>query len=135
MSDYSNWGSDETFIAAADISAKQFHIVELTSAQTVNAAANATDGGIGVLQNKPEASEAATVRLLGISKVRAGGTVSAGDYFKQSSGGYATVPVSGDALPFQFIGRAITAAASGAYFTAMINPQKASSVSSGTFIG
>ena len=133
MADYSNWGYDETFLAAADNSSSQFHIVELTDADTVNAAV-AGGGGFGVLQNKPQSAEAATVRLIGTSKVRAGGTISAGNFFKMGSGGYATAIVSGDTTPVTAVGRARTAAASGAYFEGFVNPQRVANVVSGSIV-
>ena len=65
--------------AAADLSAKQYHAVKITAAHTVNVVTAATDKGF-ILLNKPAAAnEAAMLCIGGRSKVKIGGTVSAGD--------------------------------------------------------
>lgn len=58
---------DHTWTAGADLSAKQFHAVELTAKDTVNACNAATDRVIGVLQNDPKSGRGAVVRHLGTS--------------------------------------------------------------------
>jgi len=72
-------GQDISFKAAADLSAKQFYIVELSAANTVNVCDAATDVPLGVLQNKPAAANrAARVRISGVTKVVASAAISAG---------------------------------------------------------
>ena len=63
-----------SYKAAADLSAKQFYIVELTGTDQVNVANATTDTPIGVLQNDPKSGEAATVRHIGVSKVVSDGS-------------------------------------------------------------
>lgn len=65
-----DWGVDRTFIAAVDLSASQYSIMKAGSIAG-ECTLNATSAGscLGVLQNKPKATEAATVRVLGFSKV------------------------------------------------------------------
>lgn len=70
---------DESYTAENDLSSTgQFLCVELSAANQVDVCDAATDIAIGILQNKPAAGQAATVRLLGRSKAVLGGTVTAG---------------------------------------------------------
>ena len=64
---------DESFVAENDLSTTgQYRFVELSGADQVDVCDGATDRVLGVLQNKPKAGEAGTVRILGITKVIAG---------------------------------------------------------------
>lgn len=78
-----------TLPAAADLSALQYTFVDVNSSG--QAAAGANDGrAVGVLQNKPNAAgKSATIMKSGISKVVAGGTVTAGDDITMDTGGVA----------------------------------------------
>ena len=68
---------DESFVAENDLSTTgQYRFVELSGADQVDVCDGATDRAIGVLQNKPKAGAAATVRELGITKVISGGALS-----------------------------------------------------------
>lgn len=60
-----------TFIAAADLTEKQFFFVKLDGNGAVVLAANG-QRAIGVLQNKPDDTEEAQVMMLGITKVVGG---------------------------------------------------------------
>jgi hypothetical protein len=66
-----------TLPAAADLSASQHRIVTI-DANGAASLATATSLGIGVLQNKPVAAQAASVAYSGVTKVVAGGTIAAG---------------------------------------------------------
>lgn len=66
-------------IAAADLSAKQFHFVKLTANNTVNVCTAVTDKPIGVLQNKPKAGDEANVCAMGVTKVVGDANLAAGD--------------------------------------------------------
>lgn len=67
------------FKAENDLSAKQFYFVELgTNAGEVDVCDGATDRVVGVLQNKPEAGEAAAVMMYGIAKVVASAAITKG---------------------------------------------------------
>lgn len=85
---------DLTFRAGADLSTKQFHIVELTGQDTVNVCDAATDKPLGILQNKPKVGEAAIVRVWGISKVVAGDVLTAGADYGTSAAGQAVAKVT-----------------------------------------
>lgn len=67
---------DNTFLAAADLSALQFYGMIISANQTVNKGTGFTVPVIGILQNKPAAANrAARVRIFGLSKGVAGGTI------------------------------------------------------------
>lgn len=66
-----------TLVAAADLSAKQYTAVKVDSAGKA-AAAGAGEMPIGVLQNNPVAGAAATVAYGGVTKAKAGGSITAG---------------------------------------------------------
>jgi hypothetical protein len=120
-----------TLVASADLSARQFRIVELTTDGKANLAQ--LNKGYGVLQNIPLAGEHASVCVKGETKMHAGDTIAIADYLRVQSGGWAIAVASGAAHPAAFvsIGRAITAAASGALFTAEINRNLVTGLSSG----
>lgn len=70
-------GEVESYLAAADLRTAQYKLVEVTAADTVNVANNAADQVVGVLQNKPNTGQEASVHLVGspgISKVLCDGS-------------------------------------------------------------
>lgn len=84
-----------TFKAAGDLSAKQYHLVELTAAQTVSACDAITDVAIGVLQNDPNAAgQPAEVAILGTAKVVAGAAIAAGARVAPTAAGKAQTAVA-----------------------------------------
>ena len=72
---------DVSYPAAEDLSNDQYRIVVLDAGQVRRPNAM-TDIGLGVLQNAPEAGQAATVRLIGVSKIRLGETVAENEWIK-----------------------------------------------------
>lgn len=69
---------DQTFEAGADLSTKQYLGVKLSSDGQIDPA-GAGELCIGVLQNKPAAAgRAATVRVLGVTRMVAGGAIDPG---------------------------------------------------------
>lgn len=70
-------GVDITLIAAADLTGKQFYAVKIDSNGKA-ALCGAGERASGVLQNNPNAGEAGTVRISGITKMKAGGSITAG---------------------------------------------------------
>lgn len=56
------WGQDFTIVAGADLSAKQYRPVGITGLLATTA-----DNFNGILQNKPQSGEHATVRKIGLS--------------------------------------------------------------------
>jgi len=116
---HSNRIKSESFIASGDLSTSQFHIVNIVGAFTVANALIRT--GHGVLQNKPQDGEGATVAIDGTTKVVAGAAIAVGDLITSAGSGFASTVASGVAGDKQVIGRAITAAASGSVFSMEID--------------
>lgn len=112
-----------TMSAGADLSAKQYILMRFAGANTVNQASHAAAAHalavVGVLQNKPTAGQAAQVAVFGMSKVVAGGAITAGRALATNGSGKAAHAASGDIC----FGRAMIAAgADGDIITAMIFP-------------
>jgi hypothetical protein len=90
-----DWGFDKSFKAAVDLSASQYYFVKAGSVAGEVTINNVSAGSVlGVLQNKPKATEAANVRMLGTSKVRANSEATAspltyGGFVKSGSDGMA----------------------------------------------
>jgi len=81
-------GQRVSLTAAADLSDKQFYVVYVASADSVNVATDKTAHvPLGILQNDPESGQAAHVAISGISKAVAGGSFSAGDLLTFDSQG------------------------------------------------
>lgn len=101
-----NWGKDFTVVAGGDLSAQQYKNVNISGVLATSAA-----NFFGVLQNKPQAGEHATVRVYGYTKVYLPISVGLGSFVGQSgatSGNIAIVTSGGLA-----IGRIVKSAASG----------------------
>jgi hypothetical protein len=98
--------------AAADLSAKQFFLVEITAADTVNVCNAAGDYPVGAIQNKPLAGEA--VELAGcpgcVVKVKAGGVVAVGDWVGTDANGKAIAKTADKDFA---VGRALEAGVDG----------------------
>lgn len=85
----------KTFAAGADLSAAQYYFVKLSSGLVV-LCDTAGEEALGVLQNAPTAAgKAAEVLVFGRSKVKAGGTITAGAPIKTSTAGKALAAVLG----------------------------------------
>jgi hypothetical protein len=112
-----------TFVAGADLSAKQYHFVELDNGTgRVTAADNATDRPIGVLQNTPKSGEAAEVMIAGGTKLAAGGTASPGQpVFTSASATAVTLAFGTTGSAAYVLGTFVEPAAAGAITTAVIN--------------
>lgn len=94
-----------TAVAVGDQSARQYHFVTLTAEKQFNMATSGKDV-IGVLQNKPLAGEHGQICVDGISKVVAGGAISANALVTTNTSGRATAVASGGWA----VGRALTSA-------------------------
>jgi hypothetical protein len=85
------------FVAASDLSQKQYHIVEISADGKVDVCNNAADRPLGILQNKPRQGEAAIVRILGISQVVSDAALTLDSNYGTSADGQAVVKtVEGD---------------------------------------
>jgi len=111
-----------TLTAAADLSGKQHYFVKLASATTVNVCTATTDRAIGILQNDPESGEQAVVRIFGISKVVADGTIAFNNVIGTSADSQADAIVPGTDTSVVTLGVAIQAASAGETFTMFLNP-------------
>lgn len=80
----------ETHAAAADLSAKQYYIVKLSTTDTIDVADSA-GVAYGVLQDKPKSGEHGSVAVTGISRVISDGTtaIAIGDFLKSHTNGKA----------------------------------------------
>lgn len=97
-----------TLEADADLSGVQYRFVTVTGVHTCGAIAASGVRADGVLQNDPAASgRAATVAFSGVSKVEAGGTVTAGDEVAVDGTGRAVTAATGN----QIVGLALSSGA------------------------
>jgi hypothetical protein len=87
-------GVDISLVAAADLSSSQFLAVKVDSAGKA-ALAGAGEFAIGVLQNKPTAGQAATVRISGVTKMVAAGTFNPGVFVTADAASKATTATAG----------------------------------------
>src|SRR5262245_48848434 len=94
--------------AGSDLRTKQFLFVNMSTTDLQIALAGAGGQIIGVLYNTPNTGEAAAVVTAGITKVEAGGTVTAGDRVKSDASGKAVTAASTDL----HVGVAVTGGAS-----------------------
>lgn len=116
----SNYAVKITRVAGADLSAKQYHFVEMDTDGTVTACNNAGDLPIGVLQNAPTAGQEAEVLVVGGTKVVAGAAVTTASIIGTDANGKA---VAKDTTTNYRVGRVIdaTGAADGVTVSAIIN--------------
>lgn len=112
-------GMDISLVAGADLSAKQFYVVKANSSGQA-ALANATDTTqIGIVQDKPLSGNAGKIRVSGVSKAAAGGTVAAGAAVTSDANGKIVAAASGK----QIIGFALTGGVSGDVITVLVSPR------------
>ena len=75
-------------LAENDLSAKQYHFVEITADNQVDVCDGAGEKAVGILQNKPIAGQACEITVIGMSKVLAGtGDLTANDLVGTSATG------------------------------------------------
>lgn len=99
-------GGHLTLPAAADLSGSQYRFVAVNSGG--NAALCGVDAqAIGVLQNKPTATQAASIMTTGASKVIADGTVAAGAKVSASATAGAVTTGTGAVLGIALTGGVI----------------------------
>jgi len=99
-------------VAAEDLSAMQYKIVNVHGDNTVKLRVAAGAGVLGVLNNKPENNENATVVVAGLTRCVAGGTISAGAWISTTASGTGLAATSGQYI----LGKSITGVASGGLF-------------------
>lgn len=99
--------------ASADLSAKQFYIMKYSGVGTVTVGAATTDKPCGVLQDTPASGVRAAVAFSGLTKVIAGGTITAGDTVGMDSSGRAVTYVEGTDTTKYRVGTAQVSGVSG----------------------
>jgi len=104
-----NFHVDLTFPANADLSTHQYKWVKMATGSKVDICSAITDVPIGILQNKPTANQAASVRLLGVSKLKAGGTIGVGSMLGTDASALGKALVVGDTTQY-VVGQSTTAA-------------------------
>ena len=116
----------ESFIADADLSAKQFYFMKMTAnPREVGVAAGVADRPIGILLNKPDGSgKEALVLVIGRTKVSSDAALNEGDAIGPSTDGQAvakTQTTGGDTA--EYVGGTVIAAsgAAGEMAEAVIN--------------
>lgn len=117
-----------SFTATADLSAKQYYLVDCDAATSTSGVTNvitpsaAGAAAIGVLQNKPAAGQTAEVLLLGITKAVAGAAIAAGDLLMSDSTGRVITATAAGAFPAThfIIGRALNAAAAAGVIVSVV---------------
>lgn len=110
-----------TLEAGADLSSNQFHFVTMDSDGQLSVS---TDGAasIGVLLNDPAAAgRAAEVCIGGLTRVEAGGDVTAGDAVASNSTGEAITAGTDDII----LGTAVTGGADGEVISIVFQPRGA----------
>lgn len=112
----------ETFTAkaAADLSAHQYNIMRLSAEDTVNVASLDTNSAIaGVLLNKPESGQHATIQYAGPGLIRAGAATATNLFITCNGSGRAIAAASGEMI----VGRLLEAAtADGDVVRAILQP-------------
>ncbi len=123
---------EETFQASGDLSAMQHRFVDLVAAGVVGH--SLARGGIGVLRNKPQDGEFASIALSGRVRVDAGGAITVGDYIISAASGFAAVQSfvtinagsAGQYLQNRMVmGQAMETVASGSAFALELAPHNA----------
>tara|TARA_A100001201_G_scaffold109797_1_gene93852 strand:- start:556 stop:915 length:360 start_codon:yes stop_codon:yes gene_type:complete len=102
----------ETMVAREDLSDAQYKILNVHDANGVKLRVAAGAGVLGVLDNKPQDGENATVVTMGRTKCFAGATITAGSFITVTASGTATAVASGQYI----LGKALTGCASGSTF-------------------
>ncbi len=111
-----------TLPAGGDLSSSQYTFVKVNGSGQAIACSAATDTPIGVLQNAPASGEAATITVVGGSKVVAGAALDEGAAIGTDSSGKADAKTAGADTTEYVVGQVISAAgADGEIATAIIN--------------
>lgn len=84
-----------SFVAAADLSAKQYFLVKISDSNTV-ALCGDGDPAVGVLINKPKSGEIAQVQIGGLAKVVCGTALNAPIRLGSDAAGKAVLGASAD---------------------------------------
>ena len=107
-----------TIAAGADLSAKQFYGVKLSSGAAILATV-AGEPIVGVLQNAPTSGAAAEIQIASVAKCWLGGTVTAGDRLTVTAAGKFIASVAGGDT---IVGKALESGSDGGVIAVLLNP-------------
>jgi hypothetical protein len=117
----SNYSVKVTLVAAADLSAKQYHFVKLDNTGKAAAVSAITDIPVGVLQNAPTAGQEAEVLVSGGTKLVAGEQITLPAFLSTTNAGKADKIATTDTTQY-VVAQALTAAGAGdEVITAVVN--------------
>ncbi|MAH50652.1 hypothetical protein CMI37_32835 [Candidatus Pacearchaeota archaeon] len=105
-----------TMIANEDLSTSQYKMVYVDGDNGVKLRVAAGAGLLGIVQNKPQSGEHATIVWNGLSRCSAGATITAGSWITVTASGTAVAATSSDYI----VGKAITGVASGSLFQLLV---------------
>jgi|TARA_Y100000015_G_C2371312_1_gene80187 hypothetical protein len=105
-----------SMVAREDLSNMQYKIVNVHDANGIKLRVAAGAGVLGVLNNKPQSGEHATVVVGGLTRCVAGATMAAGSWVTVTASGTGTAATSGDYI----LGKSITGCASGSNFQLLV---------------
>ena len=100
-----------SFVAGADLSAKQYYMIKLSADDTVVICAAATDVPVGILQNEPASGEVAEVLIGGKGKCVASAAIAAGALIGTDASGKADAKVPGTDTTNYIVGQVTKASA------------------------
>lgn len=96
-----------TLVAGADLSASQYLFVALSTDGQIDTVVAAGGDAVGVLQDAPDAAgKAASVAVMGITRVVAGGAINPGALVRSSAAGKAVVSAASSTVLGRYIGTA-----------------------------
>lgn len=113
----------ESIVATADVdlTSNQYHIMRYSGDHTIDISSGDASAHIGVLQDKPDSGQNGSVLVMGVSKVVAGASITAGKLITSNGSGRAIAATDGS--QDVIIGRALEAASNdGEVFEALIFP-------------
>ena len=105
-----------TMIANEDLSNMQYKMVYVDGDNGTKLRVAAGAGLLGILNNKPQSGEHATVIWNGLSRCSAGATITAGSWISVTASGTGTAAGCGDYI----VGKAITGVASASLFQLLV---------------
>ena len=118
---YKNSQHCVTLEAGADLSSNQWHFVKVDSDSQLSVATDGF-GAVGVLLNDPSAAgRAAEVCIGGLTRVEAGGNVTAGDFIASNSTGECIKAGTNDVI----LGVAVTGGVDGDVISIIFQPRGA----------
>lgn len=108
-------------VGAVSLATKQFNVAKMDSGGLVTIHGAVTDVPMGIIQGNPAASGVVGIRVSGISKVKAGGTIAIGDFVGSNGDGTVKTIVPGTDTTIYVIGIALSGGASGDTISVLVD--------------